>query len=102
MAAIENFGGQLRFLRQLNEEIYRRHPDVKPTQESTSLAVRVTSDLCRQAWVRDEVGYGLDARYAGIRGWIRSIVNTTITKPNLPDALRVPGKFLAPFPHDEV
>ncbi len=69
------------FLRQLNEAVYRDHPDVQTiAEESTVLADGVAADLPGRPRLRPEVGHGLDARHARLlRAAIRSTAATTTT-----------------------
>ena len=55
----------IEFLRQLNEAVYARHPDVQTiAEESTAWPMVSRPDLRRRPRLRHEVGHGLDARHA--------------------------------------
>lgn len=88
------------FLRRLNEEIYRRHPDVQTfCRRIDFVACRVPPNLCRRAWVRPKVGHGLDARHARIHGPRPGVSQTSPSQLDVPDAVRISGEFSpAPFP----
>ena len=63
------FGGSenleaIAFLKRFNEEVYKNYPDVQTIAEESTAWPMVAAPLTSAAWASDEVGHGLDARYA--------------------------------------
>ena len=53
------------FLRVMNEDVYGAHPDVQTIAEESTAWPMVSRPTYRgRAWIRHEVGHGLDARHA--------------------------------------
>ena len=55
------------FLRRFNQTVYQQYPDVHTiAEESTAWPMVSRPTVCRWSRVWAEMGYGLDARYAGL------------------------------------
>ena len=75
------------FLRQLNETVYREHPDVADHRRGVDLlADGVAADLRGRARLRDEVGHGLDARHARLHAPRPDLPQVPPRRAHVPDA----------------
>ena len=92
------------FLRQLNEAVYRAHPDVQTIAEESTAWPKVSRPTyARRPRLRPQVGHGLDARHARLlRSAIRSTAATTTNELTFRMLYAFSENFVLPLSHDEV
>jgi 1,4-alpha-glucan branching enzyme len=81
----------IEFLRQLNHEAYKEHPDLRGGIHG--VADGFAADLRWRAWLWHEMGHGVDARHAGL--FCARPYSPAVSSPSadLPHALRLHGEF---------